>query len=99
MPSCKNCGAEIQWKQPYTQGDKPLNMDGTVHDCPARKKSSGGAPKFEKTPIDQSNQFMAKAMELSLEFCNKQGEQKPDYNTYCTMVTALFDTLSRSYKL
>jgi len=31
--TCNRCGLEITWKKPFTQGDRPLNMDNSVHSC------------------------------------------------------------------
>ena len=33
MSSCNRCGLEITWKKPFTQGDRPLNIDNSVHSC------------------------------------------------------------------
>ncbi len=37
MPECrsKDCKTELMWKQPYHPGDRPVNLDGTVHSCKA----------------------------------------------------------------
>jgi hypothetical protein len=33
MPECRKCKAELKWPQPYNKGDRPVNQDGTAHDC------------------------------------------------------------------
>lgn len=33
MVACNRCQQEIKWPEPYQQGQKPLNMDGSVHSC------------------------------------------------------------------
>ena len=34
MSQCSFCGLDITWKKPFTQGDRPLNLDNsTVHTC------------------------------------------------------------------
>ena len=33
MTECKNCKAELVWKQPYHKGDLPVNPDGRMHSC------------------------------------------------------------------
>jgi hypothetical protein len=40
MSNCKNCGNEIKWKEPYTKGDGPLNLDGSSHFCQKQKTTS-----------------------------------------------------------
>ena len=30
---CNRCDADITWKKPFTQGDRPLNLDNSVHSC------------------------------------------------------------------
>lgn len=31
---CKyKCGATVKWNYPYTQGDHPVNLDGSKHEC------------------------------------------------------------------
>lgn len=33
MPSCRQCKAELKWPQPYVKGARPVNQDGSNHDC------------------------------------------------------------------
>ncbi len=33
VPTCKYCGQEIKWSKPYVQGQGPLNLDGSPHNC------------------------------------------------------------------
>ena len=30
---CNQCGGDITWKKPFVQGDRPLNLDNSVHTC------------------------------------------------------------------
>ncbi len=49
MSQCNRCGSEITWKKPFTQGDRPLNMDNTVHSCKKDTPSPEPTPEV-KTP-------------------------------------------------
>ena len=40
MSNCKNCNQEIKWKEPYTKGDGPLNLDGSQHKCQKKPQSA-----------------------------------------------------------
>ena len=33
LPICRGCSKELVWKQPYKKGDRPLEKDGSKHDC------------------------------------------------------------------
>ena len=33
MPTCKACDKPLVWKQPYKKGDRPMEKDGSKHDC------------------------------------------------------------------
>ena len=33
MPSCRICNKPLFWKQPYKQGDRPVEKDGSIHNC------------------------------------------------------------------
>ena len=34
---CKACNKPLTWKQPYKKGDRPVEKDGSVHNCPKWK--------------------------------------------------------------
>ena len=41
MPECRRCGIKLKWNIPYNKGDRPVNQDGSTHDCgldPMKKK-------------------------------------------------------------
>lgn len=48
MSKCKNCDAEIRWKEPFVKGDRPLNLDDSVHSCKGHAKTN--EPKSTVTP-------------------------------------------------
>lgn len=54
MANCKYCKQPIKWPDPYTKGDKPLNLDGTKHICPGEKKT----PKEEPTSAEKSPELL-----------------------------------------
>ena len=66
MSQCNRCGDEITWKRPFTQGDRPLNLDNSVHSC---KKPEAEAPK-ESKPAQAStpNTILAECIEFSETF-------------------------------
>ena len=33
MPSCRICNKPLIWKKPYKKGDRPVEKDGSIHDC------------------------------------------------------------------
>ena len=33
LPTCRGCSKELVWKQPYKKGDRPMEKDGSKHDC------------------------------------------------------------------
>ena len=53
MAKCKYCDIPLKWKQPYTAGDRPTELNGNAHDCPKFiGKNTSGFAKFEKrTPL------------------------------------------------
>jgi len=48
-PTCRDCKAVLKWKEPYEQGARPVNPDGTAHNCKAPQPK---APRPE-VPIEQ----------------------------------------------
>ena len=49
MAKCKYCDIPLKWKQPYTAGDRPTELNGKAHDCPKfTGKNTSGFAKFEK---------------------------------------------------
>jgi len=59
LSQCNRCGLEITWKKPFTHGDRPLNMDNSVHSC--KKETASESPKTpEITPssiLDECEAF------------------------------------------
>jgi len=39
---CNRCNADITWKKPFTQGDRPLNLDNSVHSCAKKETTPTG---------------------------------------------------------
>ena len=37
MPSCRICNKPLIWKKPYKKGDRPVEKDGSIHDCSINK--------------------------------------------------------------
>ncbi len=33
MPSCRICNKPLIWKKPYKKGDRPVEEDGSIHNC------------------------------------------------------------------
>jgi len=64
MSQCNRCGSEITWKKPFTQGDRPLNMDNSVHSCVKPEESEPEAKTTLKTP----NTILEECLEFSETF-------------------------------
>jgi len=83
LSQCNRCGLEITWKKPFTQGDRPLNMDNSVHSC----KNS-----YEKEePAIINNMPTVKTQNSILEECIIFSE------TFKDITDAKFDSLVRLY--
>ena len=39
---CNQCSMEIKWPEHYQKGDRPLNLDNSVHSCAKPSTSSTG---------------------------------------------------------
>ena len=39
MPSCRICNKPLIWKKPYKKGDRPVENDGSIHDCSTKKEN------------------------------------------------------------
>ena len=39
MPSCRICNKPLIWKKPYKIGDRPMEKDGSIHDCSTKKEN------------------------------------------------------------
>jgi len=60
---CNQCGGDITWKKPFTQGDRPLNLDNTVHTCKRADTTTPGTTSNEITSqsiIDECEAFRVK---------------------------------------
>jgi len=40
MPSCRTCNKPLIWKQPYKKGDRPVEKDGSIHNCSKLQKEN-----------------------------------------------------------
>ena len=41
MPSCRICNKPLIWKQPYKKGDRPVEKDGSIHNCLKEQDKNG----------------------------------------------------------
>jgi len=39
-PTCRDCEATLKWQTPFVKGARPVNQDGSQHNCKAAPKSS-----------------------------------------------------------
>ena len=39
MPSCRICDKPLIWKKPYKKGDRPVEKDGSIHDCSRKNEN------------------------------------------------------------
>ena len=40
MPSCRICNKPLIWKKPYKKGDRPVEEDGSIHNCSNLQKGN-----------------------------------------------------------
>ena len=40
MPSCRICNKLLIWKKPYKTGDRPVEEDGSIHNCSKWQKEN-----------------------------------------------------------
>jgi len=40
MTTCKNCDINITWPENYIKGQRPTNLDGSIHFCVSTKSSN-----------------------------------------------------------
>jgi len=95
---CNNCDAEVKWPVPFKQGDRPLNQDGTQHDCPAYKKSGGKGGGYYKLPITEAT----KILDMTLTLCDvilKRIDGTILPGDQLVLTESIFKTLSSSYKV
>ena len=64
---CKGCKKTVMWKKPYNVGDKPVELDGSIHNCtaPTAKFTSS------KLSLEQVPEFFDKACDLLETFKEK----------------------------
>ena len=51
MPTCRGCDKELIWKQPYKKGDRPVEKDGSQHNC--KKWFGSNNTRFAKNSGDE----------------------------------------------
>ena len=65
---CNRCNAEITWKKPFTQGDRPLNLDNSVHSCAKKETTPTGITDnaiSAVTALTECQQFHSKFKDLT----------------------------------
>lgn len=55
MAICKNCSQTLVWAKPYQKGNKPLNPDGTPHNCLPGGEDHHPAQQTFNPQVDTSN--------------------------------------------
>ena len=50
---CNGCQKTVMWKKPYTQGDKPVEIDGSEHICPAKQTKKFVSTKFQLEQVPE----------------------------------------------
>lgn len=72
---CTYCKQPIHWPQPYIQGQKPINTDGSTHICPTQQPTTSQAspqrdpkttPQTPRTSSIQLNEEERQTIERSL---------------------------------
>lgn len=61
---CKACNKPLIWKQPYKKGDRPVEKDGSTHNCPMWKgkneekiTSYGKKYEYERCPYCKGSNY------------------------------------------
>jgi len=98
MAKCKYCNDEIQWKQPYETGDKPINMDGSNHNC-EKQTTLATSSKYtsNKIPMEKATEIYMMAVSLMVLFEEKYGEVSIEQKLQG--IESFYKTLSGSYKI
>ena len=66
--TCNRCGLEITWKKPFTHGDRPLNMDNSVHSCMNSYEKEEATITETKTAPKTSNTILEECIIFSETF-------------------------------
>lgn len=100
---CNNCGADIKWSEPYEKGDKPLNLDGTKHQC--QKKESGGKYTSSKFPINKATEIYNLAEGILDSFYKKRSltddakaDKRLPVEQEAIFIESIFRTLTQGFK-
>ena len=92
---CKGCKKEVMWKKPYTQGDKPVELDGAEHICPEfSKKKPYSVSKF---PIGVMPDIFNQSMAL-LDTLQEKHKLNLSSADKAIFVESVFRTISGNYK-
>lgn len=79
---CRNCSQEIAWPKPYRTGNKPINKDGTAHNCleggkdndPTQQQFNPDQPQVAQTQqstIHESNSKSMSKLDVKFEEIDK----------------------------
>ena len=66
MPSCRICNKPLIWKKPYKKGDRPVEKDGSIHDCSINKKMTILSALFVEAWLDAQIVNLSKIVILTL---------------------------------
>ena len=90
---CKGCKKTVMWKKPYNQGDKPVEIDGSIHNCTAV------TAKFTsyKLPLEQVPEFFDKACNL-LETFKEKTKVELTPSEKAIFVESMFKTMVGGFK-
>ena len=79
MPICRNCSQDIDWPKPYMKGNKPINKDGTSHNCltggqnhnPAQQQFNPDQPQMGQQAYQQQNTPPMSRIDVKFEEIDK----------------------------
>ena len=87
MSQCNRCGAEIKWPENFEPGNRPLNLDSSLHKC-SKKETPNSTPNTPSTGIT-ANAVSAVSVLAEIEaFRVKFGSMQSD---------ARFESLAKIY--
>lgn len=82
------------WKKPYVQGDKPVEIDGTAHICPAKQSKKFVSTKFNLEQVPEIFEMACTLLD-TLEEKQKLSISSADKAVF---IESMFKTISGSYK-
>ena len=96
---CKNCPETLHWPDPYVDGGRPLEENGTEHNCPGLKKNSPGKSfASAKFPYDRIDDLVEKTELILASFKKNREIANLSPNEEAVFFESVFRTISQNFK-